>query len=89
MAAKITFMRLANQFIKDNPSLRVGIDSALKEISELPHVDGKTKFYYSVPPAVISLYKKDNLWVLYRLNEDCTEISIWSIGKQGDKVTFR
>ena len=89
MSISITLLRLAKQSIANNPSLKVEIDSALKEISDNPFVDAATKFYYPVLPAIISLYKKDNLWVLYRLNDACSQADIWNIGKQEDKVTFR
>jgi hypothetical protein len=89
MPTPYTLLRLANQFIANNPALLPDINSALKEISDNPFVDAKTKFYYPVPPCVISLYKKDDLWVLYHLNDACTLIEVWNIGKQGDRVNFR
>jgi len=89
MPAKISLLRLANQFIANHSSLEADIKSALEDISNNPFVDAETKFYYSVPPGVITLYKKDCLWVLYRMNDDCTQIDVWNIGKQGDKVGFR
>ena len=88
MPARIFLRRLAHQFIKDNPFLQAEVESALEEISVYPHVDAETKFYYPVPPGVISLYKKDNLWVLCRLNDAHDQIDVWNIGKLGDKVAF-
>lgn len=89
MSANINLLRLANQFIEKNPLLDADIESALKDISDNPFVDAETKFYYSVPPNVITLYKKDSLWVLYSTNDACTKVTVWNIGKHGDKITFR
>jgi len=89
MSANINLLRLANQFIAKNPLLDADIKSALKDISDNPFADAETKFYYPVPPSVITLYKKDSLWVLYRTNDACTQVDVWNIGKQGDKITFR
>ena len=88
MSIKKTLFRLANEFIKNNPDSVPAINSALGEIADDPFVDAKTKFYYRVLPCVISLYKKDSLWVLYHLDSTCTQINIWNIGKYRDKVTI-
>jgi hypothetical protein len=88
MSVAITLLRLANEFITKNPSLIKYIEYALKDISDNPYVDMETKFIYRVPPCVISIYMKDKLWILYHLNDNCTQVNIWNIGKHGDKVTF-
>jgi hypothetical protein len=88
MPVKINLVGQSNRFIAANPKLKTNIDVALKEISDNPFVDAETKFYYPVPPCMISLYKKDSLWVLYRLDDVCTQVYIWNIGAIGHKVSF-
>lgn len=89
MPAKITFRHPAEKFIADNIALKTEIESALDEVAQNPYVDGKTKFIYPCPPLVATLYKKNSLWILYRPDNTCSQIDVWSIGKQGDKVSFR
>jgi hypothetical protein len=81
--------RLAREFITKNPAIKSDIDSALEEISKDPFVDMKTKFYWLAPPIVFTLYRKNNLWILYNLNSAGTEIDVWNIGVTTDTVTFR
>ena len=89
MPASIIKRRRAQEFISNNEPLVENIDSILKEISKNPFVDAKTKFYWSAPPAVLTLCVKGGLWVLYYLNSDCTQIEVWNIGKHGEKPTLR
>lgn len=89
MSIAITKKRLAQDFITRNSSLAPQINAILDEISKDPFVDAKTKFYWPIPPIMVTLCVKDSLWVLYHVNTKCTQIDVWNIGKKGDKPTVR
>lgn len=81
--------RLAREFIAKNPVIKPDIDSALEEISKAPFIDAKTKFCWLAPPIAFTLYRKNNLWILYHLNTAYTEVDVWNIGTITDAVTLR
>ena len=88
MPVQIKLTSLANRFLENNPSKKEIVENALNEIAEDPFVDAEKKFFFSIPPSIVSLYVNDGLWIIYRLNDLCTHVSIWNIGIQGERITL-
>ena len=76
-------------FIQANPSLKPQIDVMLSDISKDPFVDLKTKFWFPVPPVVLTICYKDNIWAIFHCDNCNSVAKLYGMGVVGDKPTIR
>ncbi|KPK21409.1 MAG: hypothetical protein AMJ70_07120 [Dehalococcoidia bacterium SG8_51_3] len=67
MAYECILLKTALSFIDEQvtPDERKQILEILEGISNDPQVDGKTKFYFLVPPAVFTICRSGDWWIIY------------------------
>ena len=67
MAYECILLKTALRFIDEQVSSdeRKQIFEILEDISNDPQVDGKAKFYFLAPPAVFSICKSGDWWIIY------------------------
>lgn len=67
MAYECILLKTALKFLDEQvtPEERKHIVEILEIIRNEPLVDGVTKFYFPAPPAVFTIYKEAEWWIIY------------------------
>lgn len=90
MAYEIDPLRLAKMFLQQaNSEVKQKVQKLLDELSRDPFVDMKTKFYFLVPPVMLTICRAEGLWIVYYLEELSSSLKIVNIGYAKEKPAIR
>ena len=73
-------------YVAASPEDRSLIDAIVADLCESPEFDNVKVFAFSRPPAILSLYKDEQFFIVFTRNS--TALQIMGIGKAGDEVSF-
>jgi hypothetical protein len=90
MAYDCILLKTAQKFLDEDvtPGERKHLVEVLEQICNDPVVDGITKFYFPVPPVVVTLYREPEWWIVYYSPRD-NVLHIINIGRVTEPVNVR
>jgi len=90
MAYRIVRGKLAQLFLQQaGIGVQQKVQQLLDELSGNPFVDMKTKFYILCPPAMFTICRAEELWIVYYLEESSNSLKVVNIGYAKEKPTIR
>ena len=90
MAYECILLKTAQKFLDEHvvPDERKHIVEVLEQIRSDPLVDGITKYYFLAAPAVFTLYKEADWWIIYYIPRE-NVLHIINIGQVTEPVNIR
>ncbi len=90
MAYECILLKTAQKLLDEHVTSdeRKHLIEVLEQIRNGPLVDGITKFYFPAPPAVFTLYKEADWWIIYYSPRD-NMLHIINIGRVAEPANIR